>query len=108
MNDQEGNTLLEELEDTFVTKVITKFKRKSDILDLVLQADSHLVRGGWVGEKVSGFDHHLILFSIKTKHALIENMSMILDSRRASFNLARELLPQVTWADLNFARTDNA
>ncbi len=70
--------------------------------------DPDLVREGRVGEILSGCDHHLIRFSIRTEHELIENVSKIPDYRKANFSLARELLPQSTWEGLNFALVDDA
>ncbi len=91
--DQEGNRVLEMLEDTFMTQIISQRTRKNNILDLVFVTDSDLVREGRVGEILTGCNHHLIRFRIRTEHELLENISKILDYRKAKFNLARELLP---------------
>ncbi len=69
--------------------------------------DPDLVHEGKVGEILSGCDHHLIRFSIKTEHELIENVSRIPDYGKANFSLARELLLQSTWEGLN-ALVDDA
>ncbi len=106
--DQEGNRLLEMLEDTLITQIISQPTRENNILDLVFVTDPDLVREGRVGEILSGCDHHLIRFSIRTEHELIENVSNISDYRKANFSLARELLPQSTWEGLNFALVDDA
>ncbi len=95
--DQEGNRLFEMLEDTFMTQIISQPTRENNILDLVFVTDPDLVCEGKVGEILSGCDHHLIRFSIRTEHELIENASKIPDYRNANFSLARELQPQSTW-----------
>ncbi len=101
--DQEGNRLLEMLEGTFMTQIISQPTRENNILDLVFVTDPDLVREGRVGEILPGCDHHLIRLSIRTGHELIENVSRISD-----YGLARELLPQSTWEGLNFALVDDA
>ncbi len=70
--------------------------------------DPDLVREGKVGEILSGCDHHLIRFSIRSEHELIESVSKILDYRKANLSLVRELLPQSTWEVLNFVFVDDA
>ncbi len=42
--DQEGNRLLEMLEDTFMTQIISQPTRENNILDLVFVTDPDLVR----------------------------------------------------------------
>ncbi len=106
--DQEGNRLLKMLEDTFLIKIITQPTRENNILDLVLATNPDIVRAERVGEKLSGFHHHLIRFSIRTEHELIENVSRITDYRKANFNLARELLPQSIWEDLKLVLVNQA
>ncbi len=91
--DQEDNILLEMLEDTLVTQIISQPTRENNIFDLVFVTDPDLVRKGKVGEILSCCDHHLIRFSILTEHELIENVSKIPHNRKANFSLARELLP---------------
>ncbi len=44
--DQEGNRLLEMLEDTFMTQIISQPTRENNILDLVYLTDPDLVREG--------------------------------------------------------------
>ncbi len=87
--DQEGNGVLEMLEDAFITQIITQPSRENNILDLVLVTDPDLVREGRVGEKLNGCDHNLIRFSIRTEHELMENATKIPDYRKANFSLAR-------------------
>ncbi len=94
--DQEGTRVIEMLEDTFMIQIITIPMRENNILDLVLVTDPDLVRDGRVGEKLTGCDHHLIRLNFRTEHELLENVSKILDYRKASFSLARVLLPQST------------
>ncbi len=71
--------MFEMLEDTFMTQIISQPTRETNILDLVFVTDPDLVREGRVGEILSGCDHHLIRFSIRTEHELIENVSKIPD-----------------------------
>ncbi len=106
-DDQEGNRLLEMPEDTFMTQIISQPTRENIILDLVFVTNHDLAREGKVDEILSGCDHHLIRFSIRTEHELIEN-SKNPDYRKANFNLACELLPQSAWEGLNFALVDDA
>ncbi len=70
--------------------------------------DLELVREGKVGEILSGCDHHLIRFSIRREHELIDNVSKIPDYRKANFSLTCKLLPQSIWEGLNFALVDDA
>ncbi len=108
MGDQNVNRLLEMLEDTFMTQIITQPTRKNNILELVLVNNPDFVREGSVGEKLTGCDHHLIRVRIRTEQELLENISMIPDYRKANFNLACELLSQSTWEGLNLALVDAA
>ncbi len=85
--DQEGNSLLEMLEDTFMTQIISQPTRENNILDLVFVTDPDLVREGRVGDILSDCDHHLIRFSIRTEYELIENVSRIPDYEKANFSL---------------------
>ncbi len=98
--DREGNRLLEMLEDTFLTQIVTQPTREINLLDLVLMSETDLTRECQVGKKLYGCDHHLIRFKIRTDHELTENTSKIPDSKRAYFNLARELLTQTTWESI--------
>ncbi len=68
--EQEGNRLLEMLEDTFMTQSISQPTRENNIIDFVFVTDADLVREGRVGEILSGCDHHLIRFSIRTNMSL--------------------------------------
>ncbi len=43
--DQEGNRLLEMLEDAFLTQIVTQQTRENNLLDLILVSDSDLSRG---------------------------------------------------------------
>ncbi len=107
-SDQKSNRLLEMLEDTFMTQIISQLTRENNILDIVFVTEPDLIREGKVGEVLSGCDHHLIRFSIGTELELIENVSKIPDYRKANFSLARELLSQSTWEGLNFALVGDA
>ncbi len=88
--DQEGNRLLEMLENTFMTQIISRPTRENNILDLDFVTDPDLVREGRVSEILSGCDHHLIRFSIRMEHELLENVSKIPNYRKANFSLARK------------------
>ncbi len=66
IDDQEGSRLLEMLEDTLVTQIITQPTRENNIIDLIFVTDPDLVRDG----RVDGCDHHLIRFRIRMKHEL--------------------------------------
>ncbi len=68
--DQEGNRPLEMLKDTFMNQTITQPTGENNILDLVLVIDPDLVCDGRVGEKLTGCDHPLIRFNIRTEHEL--------------------------------------
>ncbi len=106
--DQEGNRLLEMLENAFLTQIVTQPTRENNSLDLVLVSDSDLARECQVGEKLSGCDHHLIRLTIRTGQELTENKSRIPDYRRANFILARELLSSTTWEPVNSTLIDGA
>ncbi len=56
--DQEGNRLVEMVEDTFLTQTVNQPTRENNILDLILVTDPDLIRNCEVGEKWSGCDHH--------------------------------------------------
>ncbi len=99
--DQEGNRLLEMLEDTLVTQIVTQLTRENNLLDQVLVSDRDLTRECQVGEIFSGCDHYIIRLKFKTDHELAENKSKIPDYKRANFSLARELLSQTTWEPVN-------
>ncbi len=49
--DQEGNRLVEMIEDAFLTQIVTQPTRENNILDLVLVIDPDLIRNCEVGEK---------------------------------------------------------
>ncbi len=106
--DREGNRLLEMLEDTFLTQIVTQPTRENNSLDLVLVSDSNLTRECQVGEKLDGCDHHLIRLKIRTDHELTENTSKIPDYKRANFKLARDLLTQTTLDYTNLTPVEGA
>ncbi len=106
--DQEGNTLLEMLEDAFLTQIVTQPTRENNLLDMILVSDSDLASKCKVGEKLNGCDHHLIRLTIRTGQELIENKSRIPDYRRANFSLARDLLSRTTWEPVNSTPIDGA
>ncbi len=84
-----GKQTAEMLEDTFMTQIISQPTREKNILDLVFVTNPNFVREEKVCEILSGCDHHLIRFSIRTEHELIENVSKIPDYRKVIFSLAR-------------------
>ncbi len=95
---QEGNRLVEMIEDAFLTQIVNQPTRENNILDLVLVTDPDLIRNCEASEKLSSCDHHLIRFNVKTEYNLTDNMSTVLpDYKKANFNRARELLPQTVW-----------
>ncbi len=67
--DQEGNTLVEMVEDAFLTHTV-KPTKENNILDVVLVTDPDLIRNCEVGEKLSGCENHLIRFNVKTEYNL--------------------------------------
>ncbi len=68
--DQEGNRLVEMIENAFLTQTVSQLTRENNILDLVLVTHPDLIRNCEVGEKLSGCDHHLIRFNVKTEYNL--------------------------------------
>ncbi len=67
----------------------------------MLTTDTDLISDCEVGEILSGCDHHMIRFGIRTKHKLNENKSKVPDYRSANFDLVRELLLSETWEQQN-------
>ncbi len=55
IGDQEGRRLINMVEDSFHTQVVTQPTRKNNILDLVLVSEPDLVRDSEVGEKARWF-----------------------------------------------------
>ncbi len=55
-----------------MTQIISQPTRENNILDLVFVTDPDLVCEEKVGEILSGCDHNLIRFSIRTDHELLE------------------------------------
>ncbi len=53
--DQESNTLVEMVEDQFLTRIVKEPAREHNILDLVLVTDPHLIHNCEVGEKLNGW-----------------------------------------------------
>ncbi len=90
--DHEGSRLLEMVEDSFISQIVIQPTRGNNILDLVLTTDTDLISNCEVCEILSGCDHHMIRFRIRTKHQLTENKSKVPDYKIANFDLARELL----------------
>ncbi len=95
--DQEVNRLVEMIDDAFLTQTVNQPTRENNIQDLVLVTDPDLIRKREVGEKLSGCDHHLIRFNLKTEYNLIDNMSAVPDYKKSNFNRERELQPQTVW-----------
>ncbi len=95
--DQEGSRLIEMVEDSFLSQLVTQSTRGNNILDLVLTIDTDLISNCEVGKILSGCDHHMIRFRIRTNHNLTENKSKVPDYRNANFDLASELLFSETW-----------
>ncbi len=84
-------------EDAFLTQIVNQPTRENNILDLALVTDPDLIRNCEVGEKLSGCDHHLIRFNVKTEYTLTDNISAVPDYKKPNFNRARELLPHTVW-----------
>ncbi len=76
-------------------------------MGLVLVRDHDFTHECQAGEKLSGCDHHLIRFKIKTDHQLAEHKSKTSDYRRANLHLARELLTRTTWDPMNSTPVDS-
>lgn len=83
--DQDGNILIEILEDTFLTQIITQLRREIYLLNLILVSDSNLKRECQVGKNLSGCNDHLIRLEIKTDREHFENRSKIPDCRGVFF-----------------------
>ncbi len=96
--DQEGNRLVDILEDSFLSQLVTQPTRGNNILDLVLTTDTDLLSECEVGERLSGCDHHMIRLRLRTNHQLAENNSKVPEYRHANFDRARKMLPPETWA----------
>ncbi len=94
--DQKGNRLVEMVEDSFLSQLVTQPTRGNNIL--VLTTNTDLVSECEVGERLSGCDHHMIRLRIRTNHQLAENKSMVPDYRHANFDRSREMLPLETRA----------
>ncbi len=94
---QNGSRLIEKVEDSFLSQVVTQPTRGNNILDIILTTDTDLISDCDVGEISSGCDHHFIRFRILTKQQLTENKSKVSDYRNANFDLAHELLLFETW-----------
>ncbi len=73
--DQEGNRLVEMIDDVFPTQIVNQPTRQNNILDLVLVTDPDLMRNCEVCEKkkLSGREHHLSRFNVKTEYNLTNN-----------------------------------
>ncbi len=99
--DQEGSWLNEMVEDSFLSQIVTQPTRWNNILDIALTTDTDLISDCEVGEILSGCDHHMIWFRIRTKHQATVNKSKVPDYRNADFDLARELLLSETWEQQN-------
>ncbi len=99
--DQEGSRLIEMVEDSFLSQIVAQPTRGNSILDIVLATDTDLISDCEVGEILSGCDHHMIRFRIRTKHKLTENKSKVPDYRNANFDVGRELLLSETWKQQN-------
>ncbi len=97
IGNQEGNRLINVVEDSFLTQVVTQPARENNILDLVLVRDPGLDRNCEVGEKQGGFDYIIIRFNLCVQHKLNNNPTLIPDYRKTNFNLAREMLPPIEW-----------
>ncbi len=97
IGDQEGRRLINMVEDSFLTQVVTQPTTGSNIVDLVLVSDPDLVRNCEVGDRLGGSDHNIIRFNVCVQHKLDNNPALTPDYRKANFNLARELLPPAAW-----------
>ncbi len=95
--DQESSRLVNMVEDSFLTLVVTQPRRKNNIMTLILVSDLDIVRDCEVGEKLGGSDHHIIRFNVCVQHRLDDNPSLIPDYRKTNFSLARDLVPPTEW-----------
>ncbi len=64
--DQEGSRLIEMVEDSYLSQIVTQPTQGNNILDLVLTTDADLISDCGVGEILCGCDHHMIRFNIRT------------------------------------------
>ncbi len=88
--DQEGNTLVEMIEDAFLTQIVNQRTKENNILDLILVTDLDVIRNCDVGEKLSGCDHHLIRLNVITEYNLTENMSAVPGYIRKRISITHE------------------
>ncbi len=58
--DQEGSRLIEMVEVSFISQIVTQPTRGNNMLDLELTTDTDLITDCEVGEILSGCDHHMI------------------------------------------------
>ncbi len=99
--DQEGSLLIEMVEDSLLSEIVTQPTRGNNILDQVSTIDTDIISDCEVGEILSGWDHHMTRFRIKTKHYLTEIKVKVQNYRNANFDLARELLLSEMWEQQN-------
>ncbi len=98
--DLEGSRFIEMVEDSFLSQIATQPTRGNNVFDLVLTTDTD-ISDSEVGEILSGCDHQMIRFWIRTKHQVTENKSKVPDYRNVNFDLVRELLLSETWEQQN-------
>lgn len=67
---QECSRFFEMVHDFFLSQLVIQPRQVNNILDLVLTTDTKLVSECEVIEKLSGYDHHMIGFRIRTNHQL--------------------------------------
>ncbi len=73
--DQEGNRLIEMVQDSFLTQVVTQPTGENSLLDLVLVGDPDLIRDCEVCEKIN----------VNVSHNLVDNPSVIPDYKKGKF-----------------------
>ena len=87
---QEGNRLLEFVNNEFLYQWVDKPTRGNNILDIVLTSEDNLIANLTVGEKLGKSDHKIVRFQINIPQAKEKKIIKKLDYRRGNFNQLKE------------------
>ena len=94
--ERESHSMLEFLEDNFLTQLVSEPTRENSILDLVIASQDHLINKVTVGEHLGSCDHKVVRVEINTTTRVMENKTLVPNFRRGNFVHLRNALSELS------------
>ena len=99
-SDQEGERMLQWVQDKGITQHINFPTRGENILDLILSTEPDMVDNAYDNGKIGESDHNIIVCDLCVRTTDTANTVLILDFKKSNFMKFRDSLSSKDWNSL--------